>query len=191
MSTVVIKAEPLTAAAFAPFGEVIETAGHTPRLINLGTAERFDDLAPVDVLADGGRPLISIFKATPRPLPFTVTGLERHPLSSQAFYPLDRLPFLVVVAESVRALPPLGIPSLAARSQPAQALEPAQVPWASRIRVFRASGHQGVSYRRNTWHHALLALGQTCHFLVIDRGGPEENCDEVTVDPPVVVTTSL
>ena len=167
MSAVVIKAEPLTTAAFAPFGEVIETAGHTPRLINAGTAERFDDLAPVDVLANGGRPLISIFKATPRPLPFTVTGLERHPLSSQAFYPLDRQPFLVVVAESVRA------------------------PWASRIRVFRASGQQGVSYRRNTWHHALLAIGQTCHFLVIDRGGPEENCDEVAVDPAIVVTTSV
>jgi ureidoglycolate lyase len=167
VSAVVIKAEPLTTAAFAPFGEVIETAGHTPRLINAGTAERFDDLAPVDVLANGGRPLISIFKATPRPLPFTVTGLERHPLSSQAFYPLDRQPFLVVVAESVRA------------------------PWASRIRVFRASGQQGVSYRRNTWHHALLAIGQTCHFLVIDRGGPEENCDEVAVDPAIVVTTSV
>lgn len=167
MSDIVIQAEPLTAAAFAPFGEVIETAGHTPRLINAGTAERFDDLAPVDVLADGGRPLISIFKATPRPLPFTVTGMERHPLSSQAFYPLDRLPFLVVVAG------------------------PGHAPWASRIRVFRASGHQGVSYRRNTWHHALLAIGQTSHFLVIDRGGPEENCDEVAVDPPIVVTTSL
>jgi ureidoglycolate lyase len=167
VSDVVIKAEPLTAAAFAPFGEVIETAGHASRLINAGTCERFDDLAPVDVLANGGRPLISIFKATPRPLPFAVTGLERHPLSSQAFYPLDRLPFLVVVADSVRA------------------------PWASRIRVFRASGHQGVSYRRNTWHHSLLAIGQTCHFLVVDRGGPEGNCDEVTVDPPIVVTTSL
>ena len=167
MSDVVIKAEPLTAAAFAPFGDVIETAGHAPRLINAGTAERFDDLAPVDVLAGSGRPLISIFKAAPRPLPFTVTGLERHPLSSQAFYPLDRLPFLVVVAG------------------------PGDAPWAARIRVFRASGYQGVSYRRNTWHHALLAIGQTCHFLVIDRGGPEENCDEVAVDPAVVVTTSV
>ena len=167
MSDFVIKAEPLTATAFAPFGEVIETAAHVPRLINAGTAERFDDLAPVDVLANGGRPLISIFKATPRPLPFTVTALERHPLSSQAFYPLDRLPFLVVVAGSLRA------------------------PWESRIRVFRASGHQGVSYRRNTWHHALLAIGQTSHFLVIDRGGLGENCDEVVVDPPIVVTTSV
>ena len=167
MSAIVLEAVPLTAALFAPFGEVIETAGHAPRLINEGTSERFDDLAPVDVLASGGRPLISIFKATPRPLPFHVRGLERHPLSSQAFYPLDGLPFLVVVAEAGGS------------------------PWGSRIRAFRAAGNQGVSYRRNTWHHALLALGQTCHFLVIDRGGPEENCDEVVVEPAVVVTTSL
>jgi ureidoglycolate lyase len=163
----ILHAVPLTAAAFAPFGEVIETTGHTPRLINEGTSERYDDLSPVDVLANGGRPLISIFKATPRPLPFVVKGLERHPLSSQAFYPLDGLPYLVVVAES------------------------ADAPWERRIRVFRAAGHQGVNYRRNTWHHALLALGKTCHFLVVDRGGSEENCDEVAVEPAIVVTASL
>ena len=166
MSDIVLTAVPLTAAAFAPFGDVIETVGHTPRLINEGTSERFDDLASVDVLANGGRPLISIFKATPRPLPLKVKGLERHPLSSQAFYPLDGLPFLVVVAE------------------------PGDGPWGGRMRAFRAAGNQGVSYRRNTWHHALLALGQTCHFLVIDRGGSEENCDEVVVEPAVVVMAS-
>jgi ureidoglycolate hydrolase len=37
----------------------------------------------------------------------------------------------------------------------------------------------------------LLALGRTCHFLVIDRGGAEENCDEVVVDPAVVVTAAV
>ncbi len=162
-----LKAEPLTSDAFAPFGDVIEVAGRTPRLINEGTCERFDDLAPVDVLADGGRPLISIFKAVPRELPFEVRVLERHPLSSQAFFPLDGVPFLVVVAEAGGA---------------------ADAPWGTRIRAFRASGEQGVSYRRNTWHHALLAIGQTSRFLVVDRGGPGENCDEVVVDPPVVVT---
>ena len=166
MSGAVLQAVPLTAAVFAPFGEVIETLGHTPRLINEGTSERFDDLTPVDVLAHGGRPLISIFKATPRPLPVVVKGLERHPLSSQAFYPLDGLPYLVVVAE------------------------PGDGPWERRIRAFRAAGNQGVNYRRNTWHHALLALGRTCHFLVVDRGGVEENCDEVAVDPAVTVVSS-
>jgi ureidoglycolate lyase len=164
MSDIVLKAEPLTAAAFAPFGDVIEAAGRAARLINEGTCERFDDLAPVDVLADGGRPLISIFRAVARPLPFAVKTLERHPLSSQAFYPLDGAPFLVVVAE------------------------PGKSVSAGTIRAFRAAGDQGVSYRRNTWHHALLAIGRTSRFLVVDRGGPGENCEEVPVDPAVVVS---
>lgn len=162
----ILQAEPLTAEAFAPFGDVIQIAGYVPRMINEGTCERFDDLAPVDVLASGGRPLISIFKAIPRPLPFEVRVLERHPLSSQAFYPLDGVPFLVVVAED----------------------SDVDIPWSRRIRAFRAEGRQGVSYRRNTWHHALLAIGQTSHFLVVDRGGPGENCDERVVDPAVLVT---
>jgi ureidoglycolate lyase len=160
-----VKAEPLTPEAFAPFGDVIQIAGHAPRMINQGTCERFDDLAAVDVLANGGRPLISIFKAAPRTLPFEVRVLERHPLSSQAFYPLDGVPFLVVVAMEGDS----------------------SIPWARRVRAFRAAGNQGVSYRRNTWHHALLALGQTSHFLVVDRGGPGENCEEVVVEPAVVV----
>jgi ureidoglycolate lyase len=161
-----LKAEPLTAEVFAPFGDVIQTAGRAPRMINEGTCERFDDLASVDVLANGGRPLMSIFKAAPRPLPFEVRVLERHPLSSQAFYPLDGVPFLVVVADDGDA----------------------GTPWSNRIRAFRAAGDQGVSYRRNTWHHPLLAIGQTSHFLVVDRGGPGDNCDEVAVDPVVLVT---
>jgi len=160
-----LTAEPLTAEGFAPFGNVIQMAGHPPRTINEGTCERFDDLAPIDVAANGGRPLISIFKASPRPLPFEVRVLERHPLSSQAFYPLDGVPFLVVVAKDGDA----------------------SVPWSTRIRAFRAAGNQGVSYRRNTWHHTLLAIGQTSHFLVVDRGGPGENCDEVVVDPAVLI----
>lgn len=164
MADLVLKAEPLTAAAFAPFGDVIEVSGRAAHLINEGTCERYDDLAQVDVSDQGGRPLISIFKAAPRPLPFPVKTLERHPLSSQAFYPLDATPFLVVVAEGSAA------------------------PWPTRIRAFRAAGDQGVSYRRNTWHHALLAIGQTSRFLVVDRGGPGENCEEIAVDPAVAVT---
>jgi ureidoglycolate lyase len=163
MAALVLKAAPLTAAAFAPFGDVIEIAGRAPRLINEDTCERYDDLAPVDVSSEEGRPLISIFRAAPRPIPFSVKSLERHPLSSQAFYPLDATPFLVVVAKD------------------------GDGPWATRIHAFHAASDQGVSYRANTWHHALLAIGQTSRFLVIDRGGPGENCEEVTIDPAIVV----
>ncbi len=43
MNTLAI--EPLTRAAFAPFGDVIETAGAKQIPINLGTTVRFHDLA--------------------------------------------------------------------------------------------------------------------------------------------------
>ena len=52
---------PLTKAGFAPFGEVVETADVKPKLINEGFAERFDDLAGIDVAAEGGEVNISLF----------------------------------------------------------------------------------------------------------------------------------
>jgi ureidoglycolate lyase len=163
MADIILKPAALTAEAFAPFGDVIEIGQRSPRWINGGTCERFDDVAQPDVLASGGSPKISIFRAAPRQLPFHVQVLERHPLSSQAFIPLDGLPFLVVVAEA------------------------GELALGARIRAYHSSGTQGVNYRRNTWHHALLALERTSHFLVIDRGGPGENCDEAPVDDAVVL----
>jgi len=43
------------------------------------------------------------------------------------------------------------------------------------------NGRQGINYRRGVWHHALLALESPCDFLVVDRGGPGPDCDEVTL----------
>jgi ureidoglycolate lyase len=166
MPDIVLNATPLDADSFAPFGEVIEAEGRTWRWINEGTTRRFDDLARVDVTEAQGRPLISIFKANPQAVPFRVRSLERHPMSSQCFVPLDGRPFLVIVAE-----------------QGAQPIE-------NRIRAFLSSGHQGVNYRRNTWHHSLIALNETTSFLVIDRGGPEANCEEIRVDDVIVTATT-
>jgi ureidoglycolate lyase len=164
MSEVILRATALTAEAFAPFGDVIEIDARASRWINDGTCRRFDDLAHIDVLEAGGRPLLSVFEAAPRPLPFRVRVLERHPLSSQAFYPVAAMPFLVVVAEA------------------------GPQPIAGRIHVYSSSGRQGVNYRRNTWHHSLIALERTSHFLVVDRGGPGENCEEAAVEGTVLVT---
>jgi ureidoglycolate lyase len=158
MAPILVRAEPLTAAAFSPFGDVIEIEGHTPVAINAGTCERFDDLARLDLLEAGGRPLVSIFRACPRPLPLEVSSLERHPLSSQGFYPLDARPFLVVVAQGSHR------------------------PRAEDVRAFLSSGSQGVNYHRNTWHHELIALGQVSRFLVVDRGGPGENCEQCAIE---------
>jgi ureidoglycolate lyase len=79
-----IKVTPLTRGAFAPFGDVIEAEGSAAFTINDGFATRHHDLAEVDVLEAGGRPLLNIFHARPWPQPIRIRMLERHPLSSQA-----------------------------------------------------------------------------------------------------------
>ena len=159
MPQITLTPRPLTKADFAPFGDVIETAGSEHFTINSGTTERFHDLAAVDVLADGGRPLLSIFRGQPRSFPLTIAMMERHPLASQAFVPLSDRPFLVVVGEPSASPDPRG------------------------LQAFITNGSQGVNYRRGVWHHPLLVIGEQADFLVVDRGGSGENCDEYYFDP--------
>lgn len=126
--------------------------------INEGTTERFHDLAGVDVSAEGGSPLISIFRGQPRPQPIAIRMVERHPLGSQAFIPMQDQDWFVVVAASD------------------------EVPQVSELRAFHATGRQGVNYRAGVWHHPLLVLRPDSDFLVVDRGGRGQNCDEVWFD---------
>ncbi len=88
----------LTAEAFAPFGDVIEAAGPPSFAFNGGMADRFHDLARTEALGADARIGVSIGRARPYALPLTLGLVERHPLGSQAFVPLNRDPFLVVVA---------------------------------------------------------------------------------------------
>ncbi len=97
-----VRTEPLTSAAFAPFGEVLEAAGEF-RLINAGLCRRFHDRAAPDIL--DGRAGISVFSAEPRSLPYALDLIERHPLGSQAFLPMTQHPFLVIVSEGPEAMP--------------------------------------------------------------------------------------
>ncbi|SKC74011.1 ureidoglycolate lyase [Burkholderia sp. YR290] len=145
--------EPLTREAFAPFGDVIELEGAKQIPINLGTTIRYHDLANVDVTDEGGRTLVNLFRGQSRVLPFEITMMERHPLGSQAFIPLNDKPYLVVVA-------------------PAGELDE------SKIRAFVTSGWQGVNYAKGVWHHPLLALGEVSDFIVVDRGGDGHNLNE-------------
>lgn len=148
--------EPLTATAFAPFGDVIEASRLAePVAINYGQTLRFNDLARVEV--EGGHAIVSIFRGRPLDPPH-LTIFERHPLGSQSFTPLQGRPFLVAVA-------------------PPGDFDPAA------IRVFRAQRHQGVNYAKGVWHHYLLPLEEESDFLVIDRAGPGENLDEIALAP--------
>jgi ureidoglycolate lyase len=148
-----IKPVPLTKAAFAAFGDVIEQDGSVPLAINQGFAERFNDLASIDVSTRGGSASVNLFTASPRPNPIAIMLMERHPLGSQMFYPLQDRPWLVLVC--------------------ADPLVPAS------YRAFTATGRQGVNYARNVWHHPLLVLDPDSRFLIVDRKGPGNNLEEV------------
>lgn len=151
--------EPLTAQAFAPFGEVIEAGPATLHYpINGGRVDRYHDLARIDVAAEGGRPLLSIFRARPQALPLQLSLVERHRLGSQAFMPLAHLRFIVVVAAAGPA------------------------PGVDALRGFLAAPGQGINLSRGTWHHPLLAVDQGGDFLVIDRGGPGDSADCEVLD---------
>ena len=89
---------PLTANAFAPFGDVLNCDGDPDKVINAGLCGRFHDRAKVDV--GDGRVGISMFKSQLRQLPYNCGMVERHPDGSQAFIPLSMDPFLVIVADA-------------------------------------------------------------------------------------------
>jgi ureidoglycolate lyase len=148
-----IKIEPLTRAAFALFGDVIETEGAPHFPINAGMCERYHDLARVETAGPSARQLISIGIGKPYSLPLHLKMVERHPLGSQAFIPLSPEPFLVIVAADENDKP--GIP-----------------------RAFITNGAQGVNYPINAWHGVLTPIGGEQRFLIVDRGGEGNNLEE-------------
>ena len=153
--------EPLTAAAFAPFGDVLDATGDF-RLINEGMCQRHHDRARLDFAPETdpqNRPGLSIFNATSRALPYTFDLIERHPEGSQAFIPMTQNPFLVIVASSPNATP----------------------------RAFLTNGAQAINLHRGTWHGVLTPLHPPGLFAVVDRIGASANLEEYRYPQPWVV----
>jgi ureidoglycolate lyase len=92
--------------------------------------------------------------------------MERHPQGSQAFFGLCGHPYLVVVGAAGEFDP-------------------------MALSAFIARGNQGVNYHRGTWHHYCLSLEQDNDFLVVDRGGAGDNCDEVKVPDDLAISVSI
>ncbi len=155
-----IRTEPLTADAFAAFGDVLEVGGDF-RAINAGMCERYHDRAKLDFSTGigGGRAGISIFRAKCRALPYDFDLIERHPEGSQAFIPMTADPFLVIVAAS-----------------------PTHTP-----RAFLTNGAQGINFHLGTWHGVLTPLSGSGLFAVIDRIGSSANLAEHRFSAPWTV----
>ena len=132
-----LKIEPIDAAAFMPFGQLIP-----PRAPGQGRQELFEELQNERASA---RPRLSMATVEPKALPLTAVQMERHVHSSQVFVPVDSAGYLVVVApHGADDMPDLG-----------------------KIRAFRVPGDTGLNYRADTWHHPLSALERTGRFAIL------------------------
>ncbi len=152
-----VKVQPLTAEAFAPYGEVLECTGASIT-INQGNCQRFHDLAGLDM--DGGQVGISLFHAKLRTLPYELDLMERHPLGSQAFIPMSEDGFLILVADDDDGVP-------------------------VNIRAFVSVPNQGINLHKNIWHGVLTPLEGSGRFVVVDRIGEGNNLEEFPLLDPV------
>jgi ureidoglycolate lyase len=161
-----LEARPLAPAAFARYGTVVQAPAGAGRLINAGSAERFDLVADLQLGAGGGRPMLALFRAQARRFPHAVGELERHALGSQTFVPLGERRFVIVVA---------------AAGEP---------PAAAALAAFVTNGRQGVVLAPGTWHHALLAV-DAGDFVVVERAAATADCDTCRLEATVSVMLSL
>ncbi len=154
-----IRAEPLSRRDFAPFGQVIEMEGAQHYPINAGNTERYHDLAAIQLGGINPRPIISLFRGKPVSLPYVLRLVERHPLGSQAFYPLAPRPFLAIVAPDENGSP-------------------------GKPHAFLTAPGQGINIGMNVWHGVLTPLEAESDFIVVDRAGEGINLEEYEFDTP-------
>lgn len=145
-------AEPLTSAAFLPYGEVIEVP-------DLPGRTYFEDA--LANLRPAARPSISLSVMTKvAAMPVRSSTMERHEFSSQSFIPQQAGRYLVVVAPHAAG----GGPDMA------------------RARAFLGAPGQGITYGANVWHHPFTILDGPARFAVImwrDGGKGDEEFVEV------------
>ena len=146
----VIKAKKITKKNFSKFGQLIDTSKKNPININDGYAKRFNDLINIDTSKKNGKAIVSIFKAKKRRFPMKIDMMEKHPLGSQAFIPMDDTKFLVFVA-------PRG-----------------NKPNINKIQSFVVPKQTGINYNAGIWHFPLISM-KNMNFLVVDRKGKGNN----------------
>lgn len=154
-----LAARPLTREAFAPFGDVLDSGGDPPKPMNGDRALRYHALAAAQALGSDARVIVSIAVSKPVLGLVEIAMVERHPLGSQVFMPLDDGALLVVVCPDEGGRP--GKPE-----------------------AFIASRGQGVNYRANVWHGILAPIEQQQSYLIVDRDGPGLNLEEHFFEKP-------
>jgi len=151
-----VRLQSLTAQGFAPYGQVLQLDAAGQRAINQGTSSRLNLLAGLDLHGAKGQAVLAVFHAKAQSPRTPCQMLERHNWGSQSFVPL-----------------------LGARCRLWVATGDA-TPDLNTLACFEVSGQQGFTLNKGVWHHPLMAL-EASSFLVIEREGPQEDCEVFTL----------
>ncbi len=156
-----VKAKPLTAEAFAPYGQVL--MGYETGV------ERHEFAAAVENRRQHAKPNMTFIRSVVGAGPVQVKAMERHVHSNQTFIPLSGTKFLVAVCSDDAE----GGPDL------------------STLKVFVASGSQAVNFNTGVWHAPNTVLATPGEFIMLrfDDGGPEDT-ELRTLDAPIEVDFS-
>lgn len=131
-----IEPRPLTAEAFAPFGQVLEGSG--------AATERKPFASRMHNGRPAAKPNMTYMRIAPEGRTVRITALERHPHSNQTFVPLNGTRQLVAVCPS----------------------SPDGRPLVGELRVFVAHGAQAINYDANVWHAPRMALNAPGEFVM-------------------------
>ena len=137
---------------FSQYGQLISTEDIDSQNINEETTKSFYDLVNIEVYGDDKLCRVNIFKSQKRTFPLVINMLENHPLSSQAFIPLQQTDFIVVVAP-ISHNPDINL-----------------------IEAFHVSPEEGINFKPKVWHFPLIAT-EDSSFLTIDKKDSENNLE--------------
>ena len=131
-----ITARAIDATSFAPYGQLLDVPE---------TPGRYDFQAELFNGRSDANPNLLLARGDAQSLPLEMKVMERHPQSSQAFFPLDAARYLVLVC-----------PDAADGG-----------PDTSRLDAFIVGAAQGINYKPGTWHHPLTALDSAARFAAL------------------------
>lgn len=162
----ILTPSPLEAATFAPFGFVIQVDGRAGRRVNQDRALRLDGFGVLRHEAPANKPIVSLYAIDASKLPLDIALVERHPLSSQLFVPMQACRALVVVAPSGND----GMPGV------------------DHVRAFLSQPGQAICYHPGTWHAPLFAIDEAAAFtMMMWESGTARDCEEFSLPEPLSV----
>jgi ureidoglycolate lyase len=153
-----LRARPLTAEAFAPFGSLaaLDTTGG--RSVNQERGRRIPGLSNLAHDSAAIRPVLDVYHLKPSSLPFTLACFERHALTSQAFIPIRCVRLLIAVAPN----------------------DADGGPDVGRAMAFVSDVSTIIHYRAGVWHSPLVALdGPAVLSMLMWEAGDARDCEEV------------